>query len=203
MIDKQMHGNFELARLTRPPPLTGRFLRPQSGGLGDPEQQRRSRHQSTSARRRRTYPRRHRHRPKKRRRKRRSRSRHHRSRGSSHRGQRRCHPSRAASASAESGPAGSSAAAQSTAAAPPSQRTCGHAMDAKQREGRSRPGPVVNEINHGLSAMDPGMDRSRARAKPTQLQNSARCPQRRSRNPAPARPGGGSGSPPHVGDSLQ
>ena len=28
-----MHGNFELARLTRPPPLTGRFLRPQSGGL--------------------------------------------------------------------------------------------------------------------------------------------------------------------------
>ena len=143
-IDRQtMHGNFELAQLTRPPPLTGRFLRPQSGGLGDPEQQRRSRHQSTSARRRRTYPRRHHHRPKKRRRKRRSRSRHHRSRGSSHRGQRRCRPSRAASASAESGPAGSSAAAQSTAAAPPSQRTCGHATDAKQREGQSRRDPAA------------------------------------------------------------
>ena len=76
LILNQHTVTSELARLTRPLPLTGRLLRPQSGGLASRSSKRRSRHHRLEVfRRRRTQPSR---RPRKRRR-RRARSRHRRS----------------------------------------------------------------------------------------------------------------------------
>ena len=126
MTNNQHTVTSELARLTRPLLLTGRLLRPQSGGLASRSSKRRSRHHRLEVfRRRRTQPSR---RPRKRRR-RRARSRHRRS-SSTRQAPRRRHASPASDATAGSGRVGWSAAAPRTSAAPRSQQKSGRAKGA-------------------------------------------------------------------------